>query len=95
MKSLPTALAVAAMLAAAPTFAATTFTATSPARETVSIRVSAQGADLNDPVEQARFNRKLTRAIAAACNPGDRLHADLSPDWQCRREMAASAAAAR
>ena len=32
----------------------------------------------------------VARQIAAACNPGNRIGADLSPDYRCRREMTAS-----
>jgi UrcA family protein len=96
MKSLNAALA-AACLFAAPT---TAIAATSQGGDGVEIvapaptqRVSTAGLDLRDPQNLERFRTRVTRAIETACNPGNRINADLSPDWQCRREMGASATA--
>ena len=60
-------------------------------RESVAVKVQTSDIDLSNPAAIDKARARLDRAIAAACNPGDRLNADLSPDWQCRREMAASA----
>lgn len=60
-------------------------------RERVDLQVSTEGLNLATVQGAAKLRQRVTRAIAAACNPGDRLDADLAPDFQCRREMAASA----
>ena len=83
MKTLHTALIAAALLAGSSA-------ALAGGRERVSVPVSAQGVDFADPAAVAKFRAAAERQIAAACNPGDRIGADLSPDYKCRREMAAS-----
>jgi UrcA family protein len=60
-------------------------------REPVSINVSTDGLDLTTQQGVRRLQVRMDRAIAAACNPGERLNADMSPDFRCRREMAADA----
>jgi UrcA family protein len=78
-------------LAAASLFASAAVSAEAPAgREQVSVKVSADGLNLNTQEGLDRFNVRVDKAIAAACNPGDRVGADLSPDFKCRREMAAN-----
>ncbi len=59
-------------------------------REDVSLKVNAAGVDFANPASIAEFRRATERQIAAACNPGDRVNADLSPDFKCRKQMAAS-----
>jgi UrcA family protein len=59
-------------------------------REAVTLRVSAQDVDFANPEAVARFRREVERQIAEACNPGDRINADMKPDFKCRREMAAN-----
>jgi len=104
MKSLNAALAAACLFAAPTTAIAATsqrgegveIVAPAPtqhARERIELRVSTAGLDLRDPQNLERFRTRVTRAIETACNPGNRINADLSPDWQCRREMGASATA--
>jgi UrcA family protein len=66
--------------------------ATSQNREAVSISVVTAGLDLGSEQDVGKLRTRVSRAIALACNPGDRLNADMSPDYQCRREMAANAA---
>lgn len=66
---------------------------TQHAREHIELRVSTAGLDLSNPQNLERLRSRVTKAIETACNPGDRLNADLSPDWQCRREMGANATA--
>lgn len=83
MKTIFTALAAVAVLAGSSA-------ALANGREQVSLSVRAQGVDFANPAAVARFRAEAARTIAAACNPGDRVGADLSPDFQCRREMAAS-----
>jgi UrcA family protein len=83
MKILPTALLAAALLAGPST-------AFAGSREKISLPVTAAGVDFADPEAVARFRADAARQIAAACNPGDRIGADLAPDFKCRREMAAS-----
>jgi hypothetical protein len=58
-------------------------------REAIQLRVPAT-VDVADPAAAIALRNQATRAIERACNPGDRLNADMSPDFQCRREMAAS-----
>ncbi|MET0363256.1 MAG: UrcA family protein [Sphingobium sp.] len=60
-------------------------------RESVSVAVATKDLDLSRPEHIARLRDRMARAIALACNPGNRLNADISPDWQCRREMGANA----
>lgn len=64
-----------------------------PKREPVSINVSTEGLDLSSANGMQTLRGRMSQAIAAACNPGDRLNANLAPDWQCRREMGAVAEA--
>lgn len=59
-------------------------------REAVSLTVATQGVDFANPADIASFRRAAERRIAEACNPGDRVGADLMPDFKCRKEMAAS-----
>ena len=63
-------------------------------REPIELRVSTAGLDLSKPQNLERLRSRVTTAIETACNPGNRINADLSPDWQCRREMGANATAA-
>jgi UrcA family protein len=65
--------------------------ATSQKREQVSVAVQSSDLDLGRPENVAKLRDRVSRAIAQTCNPGDRLNADLRPDWQCRREMGANA----
>ena len=58
-------------------------------REAIMLRVPVK-ADVNDPAAAIAVRSQATKAIEQACNPGDRLNADMSPDWQCRAEMAAN-----
>lgn len=58
-------------------------------REAIKLRLPAN-VNAGDPAEVIALRGKAMRAIEQACNPGDRLNADISPDWQCRREMAAN-----
>lgn len=56
-------------------------------REQVSLSIPTEGLDLSNPRDVARLRERMSYAIAKACNPGDRINADVRPDWQCRREM--------
>jgi hypothetical protein len=58
-------------------------------REAIQLRVPGN-VEVSDPATAIALRSQATRAIEKACNPGDRLNADMSPDFQCRREMAAS-----
>jgi len=60
-------------------------------REQVAFKVNTDGVDFADANSVAAFRRDLGRQINEACNPGDRLKADLSPDFTCRSQMVASA----
>ena len=104
MKTLNAALAAACLLVAPSTAMAGTsldrdgaeIVAVGPAqhaRERIELRVSTANLDLSNPQSLERLRSRVTRAIEIACNPGDRVNADLSPDWRCRREMGASATA--
>ncbi len=86
MKHILAAGALVALLAGTPALASA-----SQGREAVAVKVQTSDINLSDPAALEKARARLNRAIAAACNPGDRLNADTRPDWQCRREMAASA----
>lgn len=58
------------------------------ARENVELRVSTQGVNFSDASSVAKFRSNVAKQIAAACNPGDRVNADLMPDFACRNSMA-------
>ena len=80
-----------AAVAAACLFASAAVSAEAPqGRENVSINVSSADLDLTTPNGVAQLQGRIDKAIAAACNPGDRVGADMSPDYKCRREMAAN-----
>jgi len=83
MKTIFTALVAVAALAGSSA-------ALANGREQVSLSVRAQNVDFANPAAVARFREEAARAIEVACNPGDRVGADLAPDFKCRREMAAS-----
>ncbi|HEX7874337.1 MAG TPA: UrcA family protein [Sphingobium sp.] len=89
MKKLSVAAAMIALLSTS-AFAADQ-SAPFPAREAVSIKVSADGLDLSKPQDLNRLRGRMTKAIARACNPADVYSASISPDRQCYREMAVSA----
>lgn len=59
-------------------------------REQVSVRVITSDLDLSNPADVAQLRSRVSQAVAAVCNPGDRLNADIAPDWQCRQEMSAN-----
>jgi UrcA family protein len=75
-------------------FAAGLMVGASPAvaaeREHVALEVPATGVNFADPTSVAALRRQAERQIAAVCNPGDRVGADMKPDFKCRREMAAN-----
>lgn len=83
MKTLAVAL-VATGLLVAPSMA------TAGEREQISVRVTTTDLDLSNPSDVALLRSRMNQAIAAVCNPGDRLNADMAPDWQCRQEMGAN-----
>jgi UrcA family protein len=83
MKSLGIAMLAASLLAGASA-------ASAAGRESVSLKVDAASVDFADPAEVAALRRQVERQIAQACNPGDRINADMKPDFRCRREMAAN-----
>lgn len=86
MKHLYAAGALVALLAGVPALASAP-----EGRESVAVKVQTSDINLADPAALDKARARLNRAIAVACNPGDRLNADMSPDWKCRREMAANA----
>ena len=59
--------------------------------EQVSVRVSTEGVNFKDPASVEKFRHRVNRQIAAICNPGDRLDADITPDFACRRSMSGTA----
>ena len=63
------------------------------ARERIELRVSTAGFDLSNPQGIERLRSHVTKAIETACKPADPINTKPSPDWQCRREMGASATA--
>lgn len=83
MKTLAVALAATGLLVA-PSMAM------AGEREQVAVRVATADLDLSNPADVAQLRSRMNQAIAAVCNPGDRLNADMKPDWQCRQEMGAN-----
>lgn len=83
MKTLAIAIFAAGLLGGATA-------ATATEREAVSLAVKAEGVNFADPAAVAALRRNIERQIEAACNPGDRIGADMMPDFRCRREMAAA-----
>jgi UrcA family protein len=81
MKSLAIAIIAAGLLSSA---------ATAAERESVSLKVDTAGVNFADPASVAELRRQVERKIEEACNPGDRVDADMKPDFKCRREMAAN-----
>jgi len=59
--------------------------------ENVAAHVSTAGVKFNDPASVDKFRARVKREIAAVCNPGDRLNADMTPDFACRKSMAVTA----
>lgn len=59
-------------------------------REQVALKIDTASVNFADAASVNAFRRDLSRQIADVCNPGNRLDADLSPDFKCRNEMAAS-----
>ena len=59
-------------------------------RENVSLKTNVDAVDFADTKSVSAFRRDMAKQIAGICNPGDRLGADMAPDWKCRNEMAAS-----
>jgi len=83
MKSLGIAIIAAGLLAGASA-------ATAAERESVSLKVDTASVNFADPASVAALRRQVERQIEVACNPGDRVDADMKPDFKCRREMAAN-----
>ena len=83
MKSLGIAMLAAGLLAGGSA-------ASAAGRETVALKVDAAHVNFADPAAVAALRRQVARQIEAACNPGDRTNADMTPDFKCRREMAAN-----
>ena len=83
MKSLGIAMLAASLLAGASA-------ATAAERESVSLKIDAASVNFADPASVAALRRQAERQIEQACNPGDRVNADMKPDFKCRREMAAN-----
>ena len=83
MKTLGSAIFAAALFVGASAASATE-------REAVVVQVKAEGVNFADPAAVASLRRDIERKVEAACNPGDRIGADMMPDFRCRREMAAT-----
>lgn len=81
MKTVTAALAAVSLIAGASG-------AFAKARENVEVRVSTAGVNFNDAESVAQFRARVAKQVAAACNPGDRVGADMSPDFSCRQSMA-------
>jgi UrcA family protein len=75
-----------AVIAAAALIAGSTG-AFAKARENVAVRVSTAGINFNDPASVEQFRARVAKAVAATCNPGDRINADTAPDFTCRKSM--------
>jgi len=83
MKSLAIAMIATGLLAGASA-------ATAADRESVSLKVDAADVNFADPASVSALRRQVERQIEQVCNPGDRVDADMKPDFKCRREMAAN-----
>lgn len=83
MKTIATMILAAGLLAGAAG-------AQAAGREDAAFQMKTEGVNFADPASVAKFRRELNRQIAAVCNPGDRIGADMAPDFECRRQMAAS-----
>ena len=83
MKSLAFAMIAAGLLAGASA-------ATAAERESVSLKVQTADVNFADPASVAALRREVARQIDEACNPGDRVKADMKPDFKCRQELAAN-----
>ena len=59
-------------------------------REQVALKIDTASVNFADATSVNALRRDITRQIAGICNPGDRLDADLSPDFKCRNQMVAS-----
>ncbi len=79
---------VAAALVAASLIAGSTG-AFAKGQENIAVRVSTAGVNFADADSVAKFRSRVAREVAVACNPGDRLNADMKPDFKCRKSMAA------
>lgn len=97
MKYVAAALGAACLLCGAPAALAKpsdivvqpTSSITESKRENIKLRLPAS-LERSDPADVIALRNRAMREIERACNPGGRLNADMSPDWQCRREMAAN-----
>ena len=83
MKTLAIAMIAAGLLAGASA-------ATAAEREPVALKVDTAGVDFADPASVAALRREVERQIEEICNPGDRVNADMKPDFKCRRQMVAN-----
>ena len=83
MKSLAIATIAAGLLAGASA-------ATAAERESVTLKVDTAGVNFADPASVAELRRQVERQIEEVCNPGDRVNADMKPDFKCRRQMTAN-----
>lgn len=81
MKTLSAALVAVSLLAGSTG-------AFAKARENVEVRVSTAGINFQDAESVAKFRTRVAKAVAASCNPGDRVNADMAPDFACRKSMA-------
>ena len=77
-----------AALAAAVLIAGSSTGAFAKERENVAVRVSTNGINFQDPASVAKFRARVAKAVAETCNPGDRVGADMAPDFACRQSMA-------
>src|SRR5688500_3981508 len=83
MKSLAIAMIAAGLLAGASA-------ASAAEREPIALKVDTAGVDFADPADVAALRRQAERQIEQVCNPGDRVDADMKPDFTCRRQMTAN-----
>ncbi|HTN14671.1 MAG TPA: UrcA family protein [Sphingomonadaceae bacterium] len=83
MKAIGTIIIAAGMLAGAAG-------ASAAGREEVAFKINTADVNFADPVSVANFRRDVSKQIATVCNPGDRINADVTPDFKCRKEMTAA-----
>jgi UrcA family protein len=76
--------AVAATLSVSGAFAAES---AFPAVEPVALRVSTNGLNLSNPRDVATLQKRIDKAIDAACNPHGSYFAELAPERECRAQL--------
>ena len=83
-------LIVAAIAATLPMCGAFAAESAFPAVEPAALRVSTAGLNLSDPRDLATLQKRIDKAIDAACNPHGSYFAELMPERDCRAQLTTS-----